>query len=174
MLMIGEFVGGYIAHSLAIMTDAAHLLSDLAGFFFSIFAIWIGKKAKTKTFTFGFHRSQALGALASIMLIWVLTAILLYEAINRFIYREFHIEPLVMMIVAISGLLINLSMAKILHSAPGGHGHSHGGKSCGGHGGSKKKSHNEHAGHSHGGGKACGGHGAKNDNNTAETQHENK
>lgn len=43
-LMILEVIGGMIAGSLAIMTDAAHLFSDLSGFFFSIFAIWLSKK----------------------------------------------------------------------------------------------------------------------------------
>ena len=42
--MIAEFVGGYLSGSLAIMTDAAHILSDVAGFLISYFAIYIGTK----------------------------------------------------------------------------------------------------------------------------------
>lgn len=57
LLMIAEAIGGFLAHSLAIMTDAAHLLSDLAGFFFSIFSIYIATKPKNSKFSFGFHRS---------------------------------------------------------------------------------------------------------------------
>jgi zinc transporter 2 len=40
--MVIEFFGGIMANSLAIMTDAAHLLSDISGFFISIFSIWVG------------------------------------------------------------------------------------------------------------------------------------
>jgi zinc transporter 2 len=42
--MIGEFVGGYVSGSLAIMTDAAHILSDVAGFLISYFAIYLGTR----------------------------------------------------------------------------------------------------------------------------------
>jgi zinc transporter 2 len=42
--MTCEFVGGYISHSLAIMTDAAHMLSDVAGFLISYFAIFLGSR----------------------------------------------------------------------------------------------------------------------------------
>ena len=42
IFMVIELVGGILANSLAIMTDAAHLFSDISGFFISIFSIWIG------------------------------------------------------------------------------------------------------------------------------------
>jgi zinc transporter 2 len=41
IFMIVEVVGGYLANSLAIMTDAAHLFGDISGFFISIFSIWL-------------------------------------------------------------------------------------------------------------------------------------
>jgi zinc transporter 2 len=41
--MTAEIVGGYIAGSLAIMTDAAHMFSDLSGFFISIFSLYLAK-----------------------------------------------------------------------------------------------------------------------------------
>ena len=51
------FLGGYIANSLAVMTDAAHLLSDFAGFMISLFAIWLGSRQATKKMSFGWHRA---------------------------------------------------------------------------------------------------------------------
>jgi zinc transporter 2 len=45
--IVVEVVGGLYAHSLAILTDAAHLLSDLAGFLISLFALWFTTKAPT-------------------------------------------------------------------------------------------------------------------------------
>ncbi|KRY52380.1 Zinc transporter 2 [Trichinella britovi] len=60
LFMIVELVGGTIAGSLAIMTDAAHMLSDVAGFVIAYFAIWIGKRPATRSFTFGFYRFDRL------------------------------------------------------------------------------------------------------------------
>ena len=81
--MIGEFVGGILANSLAILTDATHLLTDLAGFIISILSIWIGKKSASNTMSYGYHRAEVLGALASVVLIWGLTIGLVYEAVIR-------------------------------------------------------------------------------------------
>lgn len=52
-----NLVGGYLAHSLAIMTDAAHMLSDFAAFMISLFAIWVAKWQPDKKRTFGYYRA---------------------------------------------------------------------------------------------------------------------
>lgn len=80
----GEVTGGILAHSLAILTDAAHLLSDLAGFLISLFALWITAMPPTSRLSFGFHRAEILGALLSVLLIWAVTAVLIYEAVSPF------------------------------------------------------------------------------------------
>ena len=49
--------GGYLAGSLAIMTDAAHMLSDFAGFLISLLAIWVGSRPPSKRMSFGWHRA---------------------------------------------------------------------------------------------------------------------
>ncbi|NWV17620.1 ZNT2 protein, partial [Origma solitaria] len=54
--MVGEAVGGYLAHSLAILTDAAHLLTDFASIMISLFALWVSSRPPTKTMNFGWHR----------------------------------------------------------------------------------------------------------------------
>lgn len=48
--------GGYLSNSLAIMTDALHILADLVGILFSLLALWLSTKPPTKNFTFGLHR----------------------------------------------------------------------------------------------------------------------
>eukprot|EP00659_Diplonema_papillatum_P011124 gene11124-17104_t len=83
MFMILEIVGGYIAHSLAIMTDAAHLLTDVGALSLSLFAVYITESASTQQYTFGWHRAEIIGALASIFSIWFLTGIILYESLVR-------------------------------------------------------------------------------------------
>lgn len=49
--------GGYLAHSLAILTDAAHLLTDFASIMISLFALWVSSRPPTKTMNFGWHRA---------------------------------------------------------------------------------------------------------------------
>ena len=51
------FTGGYFAGSLAIMTDAAHMLSDFAGFLISLFAIWLASRPSSNRMSFGWHRA---------------------------------------------------------------------------------------------------------------------
>ena len=133
--MIGEFVGGILANSLAILTDATHLLSDLTGFGISIFSIWVGKKGANNTMSYGYHRAEVIGALASIVLVWFLTGGLLYEAVRR-IYNPLEVDPQIMLITSFIGLIFNLIMGKILHSNLGGHhhhGHSNGKSDCNSH-----------------------------------------
>lgn len=115
--MTVELIGGYIAHSLAIMSDAAHLLTDLTGFAISIIAVTLSKKGATKQYSFGYHRASVIGAFLNIILIWILTAWLLYEAIWRIIHiDEIEIEAGVMLATSIFGLVCNLAMAKVLHT----------------------------------------------------------
>lgn len=57
MLSFWLQTGGYLAHSLAIMTDAAHLLTDFGSMMVSLFSLWISSRPSTKTMTFGWHRS---------------------------------------------------------------------------------------------------------------------
>nr|KAF6430267.1 solute carrier family 30 member 3 [Molossus molossus] len=58
IFMAGEVVGGYLAHSLAIMTDAAHLLADVGSMMGSLFSLWLSTRPATRTMTFGWHRSE--------------------------------------------------------------------------------------------------------------------
>jgi len=56
--LIGRIcAGGYLAGSLAVATDAAHLLSDFAGFMISIFALYIAERPATKRLSYGYHRA---------------------------------------------------------------------------------------------------------------------
>ena len=88
IFMIVEVVGGYISGSLAIMTDAAHMLSDVAAFMISYIAIFLSHRSASFALTYGYHRTEVLGALASIALIWGLLIWLFIEAIHRIIHDE--------------------------------------------------------------------------------------
>eukprot|EP01113_Clastostelium_recurvatum_P018039 TRINITY_DN2128_c0_g1_i5.p1 TRINITY_DN2128_c0_g1~~TRINITY_DN2128_c0_g1_i5.p1 ORF type:complete len:441 (-),score=119.67 TRINITY_DN2128_c0_g1_i5:48-1337(-) len=156
IFMVAEVVGGYVANSLAIMTDAAHLLTDIGAMLLSLFAMWIASHPPTSQMSFGFHRAEILGALASVLTIWGLTGVLIYEAILRIIHPPDHVDGKIMFFVACGGLFINVLDAFILHWGSGGHGHSHG--LGGGHG------------HAHGGGGHGHAHGDKKKKKTKNIQ----
>ena len=139
IFMIGEVVGGIISKSLAILTDAAHLLSDIAGFAIALFAIYASGWEANPQQTFGYYRVEILGALISIQLIWLVTGVLVYEAILRFIHPNENINGLIMFIVAFAGLVVNIFIMCILGHE--GHNHSHG------HGHNLDNSHNHDYSH---------------------------
>lgn len=121
IFMIGEVVGGYLSGSLAIITDAAHMLSDVVAFLISAFAIYMSTRPSNYQMSFGYHRAEILGALASVMLIWGIIIYLFIEAIHRIIHPE-PIDGEIMLITACLGLVCNLISIYTLHSV-GGHAH---------------------------------------------------
>lgn len=139
IFIILETIGAVLSHSIAILTDVAHLVSDLIGFVFSLVAMHIATRKASLQYTFGFVRAEVLGALFSITLIWGLTAWIMYEAVMRIYTHDYqNVQPLYMLITACGALIVNLVMAYMLHDSGGfhlggmeaddGHGHSH----CGG------------------------------------------
>ncbi|XP_074572036.1 metal tolerance protein 1-like [Curcuma longa] len=128
VFMSVEVVGGLAANSLAILTDAAHLLSDVAAFAISLFSIWASGWEATPQQSYGFFRLEILGALVSIQMIWLLAGILVFEAISRIIYDNGKVEGKLMFAVAAFGLLVNILMAVMLghEHGHGGHSHAHG------------------------------------------------
>ncbi|XP_023687366.2 zinc transporter 2 isoform X1 [Paramormyrops kingsleyae] len=126
VFMIGEVIGGYLAHSLAIMTDAAHLLTDFGSMMVSLFSLWISSRPPTKVMNFGWHRSEILGALVSVLSIWVVTGVLVYLAIERIVRNDYEIEGHVMLITSGCAVLVNIIMAYILHHSTTFHNHGSG------------------------------------------------
>ncbi|XP_025415832.1 zinc transporter 2-like isoform X2 [Sipha flava] len=123
IFMAGESVGGYLSSSLAIATDASHLLTDFASFMISLCAIWVASRPATQSMPFGWYRAEVLGALTSVLLIWVVTGILLYLAVERIMNMTYTIDADIMLITSAVGLCVNIVMGFTLHQ----HSHSHGG-----------------------------------------------
>ena len=98
--MVAEIVGGVLSNSLAIATDAAHLLTDFASFMISLFAIWLAGRPRSEKMSFGWHRAEVLGAILSVLMIWVVTGILVYMAVLIVISQEFEIDSEVMLITS--------------------------------------------------------------------------
>ncbi|KAM6181634.1 putative proton-coupled zinc antiporter SLC30A4 [Erethizon dorsatum] len=124
LFMVGELVGGYIANSLAVMTDALHMLTDLSAIILTLLALWLSSKSPTRRFTFGFHRLEVLSAMVSVLLVYVLMGFLLYEAVQRTVHTNYDINGDIMIITAAVGVAVNLIMGLLLNQS-GRHPHSH-------------------------------------------------
>ncbi|TYG76930.1 hypothetical protein ES288_D03G153900v1 [Gossypium darwinii] len=120
VVMLVEIVGGMKANSLAVLTDAAHLLTDVAGFSISLFTVWASAWKATSNHSFGFSRLEVLGALISVQLIWLVSALLIYEALNRLLHDKQKVDGALMFAIAAFGFFINLIIVLWL-----GHDHSH-------------------------------------------------
>jgi solute carrier family 30 (zinc transporter), member 2 len=117
VFMLFELVGGYLANSLAIMSDALHLFSDLIGFIISLLSALFARKCSTKKMNFGYARAEVLGALLSIVFIWIVTLFLLILSIYRLLNSYYEIDARIMLCMSIIGFFINSLMAIILNAS---------------------------------------------------------
>jgi zinc transporter 2 len=69
-LPLVQVVGGVVAHSLAILTDAAHMLSDVSSFVITLLAGIYALKQSGASHTYGYHRVEVLGSFVSVLIIW--------------------------------------------------------------------------------------------------------
>lgn len=113
-----ELAGAFLYNSLALLSDAAHMLTDVAALAIALMAVRIGDKAPDDKRTFGYKRFEILAAAFNALLLFAAAAYVLVEAISRF--RE--PEPVAatgMMIVAGLGLAINLISMRVLLAGRG-------------------------------------------------------
>ena len=80
-----QMTGGYLANSIAIFTDTAHLASDMLGFMMSMIALKISMRPASHELTFGWHRAEIIGTLISVAFLLTLTIWLVVEATKRII-----------------------------------------------------------------------------------------
>jgi cobalt-zinc-cadmium efflux system protein len=111
--MIAEVVGGLITGSLALIADAAHMLTDAGGLALALIAIRFAQREATPQRTYGYLRMEILSALANAVVLLLLTVYILYEAVQRFLAPpEVLSGP--MLIVATIGLGVNLISMRLL------------------------------------------------------------
>ena len=111
-----ELIGGFFTKSLALVTDAWHMLNDVFALFFSILAAWIAQRPETTKRTYGYYRAEILAALLQGIILWIVVFFMFYEAFVRFQHPS-EVMSLNMVIIAIFGLLANGLSAFILSKA---------------------------------------------------------
>lgn len=111
--LLAELVGAYITGSLALLADAAHMLTDAGGLALALFAIWFARRPPDTRRSFGYLRAEILAALANAVVLLLLTIYIFYEAYHRFLSPpEILSGP--MLAVAVLGLVVNLISMRLL------------------------------------------------------------
>ncbi|STX83956.1 cation efflux system protein [Legionella donaldsonii] len=113
--LIAEVVGGIITGSLALISDAAHMLTDVTALIIALIAIRISKRPADERRTFGYYRFEILAAAFNAALLFVVALYILFEAYQR-LKQPPEIYSLGMLIIASMGLVVNLASMSLLSS----------------------------------------------------------
>jgi cobalt-zinc-cadmium efflux system protein len=111
-----ELAGGIYTNSLALMADAAHMLTDLAALSLSLFALKISTRPATHEKSFGYLRAEILAALANGIILILMGLYIFYQAYHRFLSPP-PVKSLPMLIVAVTGLIANIVTARLLYDS---------------------------------------------------------
>ncbi len=111
--MLAEAVGGWLAGSLALLADAAHMATDAAALGLALFASWLARRPATPARSYGFYRAEVLAALANAAFLVVVCAWIFWEAFERLLQPRAVDAPL-MVVIAVAGLAANGAAAWVL------------------------------------------------------------
>jgi cobalt-zinc-cadmium efflux system protein len=115
-LMAVEVAAGVVAHSLALLSDAGHMLTDAATIGVSLLALRLAARPPGGALTFGLKRAEILSALASGITLLLLAALIAYEAVRR-LFVPPHVHAGLVLAVALVGILVNLAAVLTLSGA---------------------------------------------------------
>ncbi len=111
--MIAEVVAGALAHSLALLSDAAHMLTDAAALAMALVAARLAERPASGALTFGLGRAEILSAQANGITLLVLAVLIVYDAIARLISPP-SVHAGVVLWVALAGIVVNLVVVRVL------------------------------------------------------------
>ncbi|GAA5514998.1 metal cation efflux system protein CzcD [Deinococcus carri] len=113
--LVVEVVYGFISGSLALLSDAGHMLTDAMALVLSLFAIRIGQREADQRRTFGYRRTEILAAAVNAAALFAIGLYILFEAYRR-LREPVEVQSTTMLIVAVLGLIVNLISARLLVS----------------------------------------------------------
>ncbi len=108
-----EVIGGLLSNSLALLSDAGHMVTDSFSLFLAMLAAIVAKKAANSRYSFGFAKIEVLAAMLNAILMFVVVGWIIFEAVERF-EHPMQVQGGSVFIVATLGLLINVLMAYLL------------------------------------------------------------
>lgn len=118
LVLLVELIGAWRYNSLALLSDAAHMMTDVAALAIALLAVRIGAKAPDDRRTFGYKRLEILAATFNALLLFVAAVYVISEAIGRFRQPE-EVAASGMLVIAVIGLAINLIAMRVLMAGRG-------------------------------------------------------
>jgi cobalt-zinc-cadmium efflux system protein len=115
-ILVAEAVGGILSHSLALLSDAGHMLTDLSALLLTLFAMTFAMRPADHRRSYGFYRLEILAALANGLVLLALAGFIVYEAVGSFMHPH-EVHTGLMLVIACVALVVNLIGASILHGA---------------------------------------------------------
>ncbi len=109
-----ELFGGWYFKSLALLSDAAHMFTDVAALVIALLAIQIGKRVADVKRTFGYYRFEILAAVLNAVILLLVTIYIFFEAYQR-LFSHSAVQPIGMFSIALVGLLVNFIAIRLLH-----------------------------------------------------------
>jgi len=109
-----EFIGGWVTNSLALLSDAGHMLSDVTAMVLSLFAAYVATLPVTSQKTFGYYRAEILAAFLNGLALWLVAGIIFREAYYRF-FSPSEVQGYGMVLIASLGLAVNALTAWTLY-----------------------------------------------------------
>ena len=116
--LIAEVIGGLMTNSLALLSDAAHMGTDVLALAISLFAVRLSRRPPDAKRTYGYARMEAIGALINGALLFIVAGYILWEAIGRFSQPP-EVASTGMLVVATFGLVVNLISMRLLKAGSG-------------------------------------------------------
>jgi cobalt-zinc-cadmium efflux system protein len=107
VILIAEVIGGLVSNSLALLSDAGHVFSDIVALGLSWYGVRQAQRPSDHRMTFGYHRIGVIVAIVNAITIVIIAVIILYEAYNRF-QQPPEVKSILMMSIAFVGLAANL------------------------------------------------------------------
>lgn len=114
--MLAEVIGGFATNSLALLSDAGHMLADVAALGLALLALWFAARPITTKKTYGYYRMEILAALANGVALVVISLLIAYEAVHRLRQPE-AVAGFELLLIAGGGFLVNAFNAWLLHGA---------------------------------------------------------
>ncbi|XJZ26910.1 cation diffusion facilitator family transporter [Bacillota bacterium Lsc_1132] len=111
--MVVEIIGGLFTNSLALLSDAGHMLSDAASLGLSYFALRLGERKVSHDKTYGYKRFEIIAAALNGLTLIVVSVYIFYEAFQRF-FTQPEVQSTGMLLISVIGLLVNIIAAWIL------------------------------------------------------------
>ena len=105
--MVAEVTAGILAHSLALLSDAAHMLTDAGAIGLSLLALSLAARPPSGSMTYGLRRAEILSAQANGAILLVLAGLIVYEAIRRLVSPP-DVQGWTVVVVAVAGIAVNL------------------------------------------------------------------